>query len=103
MVIFINFIIIHVYVSTCMEWFQNFEEESYLYFLLISSSKFNLPLIGTFHLTHAARALQSHDVSGEGIKLWTTYIVFLTTQGHGGPPRMSDQPNTGETSETAQT
>ena len=27
----------------------------------------------------------------------------LTTQGHGGPPRMSDQPNVGATSETAQT
>ena len=29
--------------------------------------------------------------------------TFLTTQGHGGPPRMSDQPNAGVTSETAQT
>ena len=29
--------------------------------------------------------------------------TFLTTQGHGGPPRMSDQPNAGATSETAQT
>ena len=29
--------------------------------------------------------------------------TFLTTQGHGGPPRMSDQPNSGATSETAQT
>ena len=28
---------------------------------------------------------------------------FLTTQGHGGPPRMSDQPDAGATSETAQT
>ena len=27
--------------------------------------------------------------------------TFLTTQGHGGPPRMSDQPNAGATSETA--
>ena len=26
--------------------------------------------------THAARALQSHDLSGEGIKLWITYILF---------------------------
>ena len=25
--------------------------------------------------------------------------TFLTTQGHGGPPRMSDQPNVGATSE----
>ena len=29
--------------------------------------------------------------------------TFLTTQGHGGPPRMSDQPYAGATSETAQT
>ena len=29
--------------------------------------------------------------------------TFLTTQEHGGPPRMSDQPNAGATSETAQT
>ena len=29
--------------------------------------------------------------------------TFLTTQGHGGPPQMSDQPNAGATSETAQT
>ena len=27
-------------------------------------------------MTHAARALQSHDLSGEGIKLWITYIHF---------------------------
>ena len=29
--------------------------------------------------------------------------IFLTTQEHGGPPRMSDQPNAGATSETAKT
>ena len=28
-------------------------------------------------MTHAARALQSHDLSGEGIKLWITYIGLL--------------------------
>ena len=27
-------------------------------------------------MTHAARALQSHDLSGEGIKLRITYILF---------------------------
>ena len=43
---------------------------------LISLSKFNLPLIGTFYVTHATRALESHDLSGEGIKLWITYILF---------------------------
>ena len=43
---------------------------------LISLSKFNLPLIGSFYVTHAALALQSHDLSGEGIKLWITDIRF---------------------------
>ena len=28
-------------------------------------------------MTHAARALQSHDLSGEWIKLWITYIYFF--------------------------
>ena len=27
-------------------------------------------------MTHATRALQSHDLSGDGIKLWITYILF---------------------------
>ena len=43
---------------------------------LISLSKFNLPLIGSFYVTHAARVLQSHELSGEGIKLWITDILF---------------------------
>ena len=29
--------------------------------------------------------------------------TFLTTQGHGEPPRMSNRPNAGATSETTQT
>ena len=45
-------------------------------FMPISSSEFNLPLIGSFYPTHATRALQSHYLSGEGIKLWITYILF---------------------------
>ena len=47
---------------------------------IISLSNFNLPLIGTFYTIHAARALQSHDLSGEGIKLWITYILFDHTR-----------------------
>ena len=43
---------------------------------IISLSKFNLPLIGYFYVTHAARVLQSHDLSGEGIKQWITDILF---------------------------
>ena len=43
---------------------------------LISLSKFNLPLSGSFDVTHAARPLQSHDLSVEVIKLWITDILF---------------------------
>ena len=53
-------------------------------------------------MTHATRALQSHDQSGDGINSGS-HTNFLTTQGHGGPPRMSDQPNAGASSETTQT
>ena len=38
-------------------------------------------------MTHAALALQSHDLSGEGIKLWITYILFWPhkdMEGHSG-------------------
>ena len=41
---------------------------------------------------------KSHDLSGEGIKLWITYILFLTTKGPGMLPQMSDQLNAGATS-----
>ena len=39
-------------------------------------------------MTHATQVLQSHDLS-QGIWHLITHILFLTTQGHGGPPRMS--------------
>ena len=42
----------------------------------ISLAEFKLPLIGSFYATHATRALQSHDLSGERIKLWIKYILF---------------------------
>ena len=53
-----------------------------------------------FHVTHATRVLQSHNLSGEGINSGSLH-TFLTTKGHGGPPRMSDHPDAGATSETA--
>ena len=43
---------------------------------IISLCEFNLPLIRFLYVTHATQALQSHDLSGEGIKLWITYILF---------------------------
>ena len=80
--------------------------------ILISSPEFNLPPIGSFKwlttpgshraTTCQGRELISDDLSGEGINLWITYIL-LTTQGHGGPPRIRVQLNAGATSETAQT
>ena len=37
-------------------------------------------------MTHAARALQRHDLSGEGIKLWITYTLFLPHKDMEGLP-----------------
>ena len=38
------------------------------------------------YVTHAARALQSHGLSGEGIKLWITYILFWPHKDMEGVP-----------------
>ena len=54
--------------------------------LIISLPKFNLPLIGSFYVTHAARALQSHDLSGEGIKLRITDTPFWQHEDMEGLP-----------------
>ena len=54
------------------------------------------------YMTHATRALQSNDLSGEGINS-RSHTCFLTTEGHEGPPRMRDQLNAGATSETTGT
>ena len=48
-------------------------------------------------MTHASRALQSHDLAGEGINFGSHIYIFDHT-GHGGPPRMRDQLNAGATS-----
>ena len=53
-------------------------------------------------MTHASRALQSHDLSRKGINCGS-HTYFLTAQGHGGPPRMSDQLSAEATSKTTQT
>ena len=37
-------------------------------------------------MTHAARALQGHDLSREGIKLWITYILFWPHKAMEGLP-----------------
>ena len=55
-----------------------------------------------FYVTYASRALQGHDLSGEGINSGS-HTHFLTTEGYGEPPRMSDQLNVGTTSETTRT
>ena len=51
-----------------------------------------------FYVTYPYRALQNHDLSGEG-----SHRYFMTTQGHGEPPRMSDQLNAGANSESTRT
>ena len=53
-------------------------------------------------MTHEIRALQCHDLSGEGINSGSA-AYFLTTQGHGGPPRMMFQLNAGAISMTTRT
>ena len=60
------------------------------------------PPYRSIYVTHATRALQSYDLSGEGIK-FRSHRYFLTTHGHGEPPRMRDQLNAGATSKTAWT
>ena len=62
---------------------------------IISLSKVNLPLIGSFYVTHAARALQSHDLSGEGIKLWITDILFWPHKDMEGLPGWVNSPMPG--------
>ena len=39
-----------------------------------------------FYVTHVTQALQSHDLSGEGIKLWITYILFWPHKDMGASP-----------------
>ena len=50
-------------------------------------------------MTHAIRALQNHDLSGDEINS-VSHMYFFTTQGHVEPLRMRDQLNVGATSET---
>ena len=76
-----------------------------LFFITFSLSKFNLPLIGRgLHLHDPRRSglTEPRPVGGENKRMDHIH-TFLTTQGHRGPPRVSDQPNAGVTSETAQT
>ena len=39
-----------------------------------------------FYVTHAVQALQSHDLSGEGIKLWITYTLLWPDKDTEGIP-----------------
>ena len=67
-----------------------------------SLSKCNLPLIGTFTWPSPPGPHRATTCRGKELN-YGSHTYFLTTQGHGAPPRMSDQPNAGATSETAQT
>ena len=70
--------------------------------VLISSSKFNLPFIGTFTWPTPPGPYRATTCRGRELN-YVTHTYFLTTQGHGGPPRMNDEPNAGVTSDKAQT
>ena len=48
------------------------------------------------YATHASRALQNKTCRVRELTLVHIH-TFLTTQGHGGPPRISDQLNAGAT------
>ena len=75
---------------------------SHLY-IEISSYYLTSPPYMCLYMNHAARALQSHDLSGEGIDFGSHTYFFSTTQGQGGPPRMRDHLNSGATCETTRT
>ena len=59
---------------------------------LILLSKFNLPLIGAFTWPTPPGPYRATICRGRELNYGYIH-TFLTTQGHGGPPRMSDQPN----------
>ena len=67
-----------------------------------SLPKFNLPIIGAFTWLmppgpYRATTCRERELTLDNIH------TFLTTQGHGEPPRMKDQLNAGVTSETKRT
>ena len=58
--------------------------------ILISLSKFNLFLIGSFYVTHAARAVQNHDLSGRELNCGSqTYFVGHTRTWRASPDEWS--------------
>ena len=54
---------------------------------IISLAKFNLPL----YVTHSSRALQSHDLSGEGTELLITYVLFWPHEDMEGLPEWGSE------------
>ena len=73
---------------------------------LISSHYLSLtsPIIGTFTWPTPPGPYRATTCRGRELNYGShTVHTFLTIQGNGGPPRMSDQPNAGATSDTAQT
>ena len=49
------------------------------------------------YVTHTTRALQSHDLSGEGINLWFTYILFWPHKDMKGLPEWGTSSMPGQT------
>ena len=58
----------------------NLNNNNNICYLISSHYQSLLPPYRYFYVTHAARALQSHDLSGEGIKLWITSYFFDHTR-----------------------
>ena len=68
----------------------------------MSLPEFNLPVMGAFTWLTPTGPYKATTSRGREV-IFGSHIYFLTTQGHGGPPRMRDHFNAGATSETAQT
>ena len=60
-------------------------ESKFIIFCLISLSKFNLPLIGTFTLPTPPGPYRATTCRGRELN-YGSHTYFLTTQGHGEPP-----------------
>ena len=71
-------------------------EISFHCFILTSTYRY-------IYVTCTSRALQSHDLLGEGISCRSYTYSILTTQGHGGHPQMRDQLNAGAISKITRT
>ena len=81
---------------------HNHRELSNFCIFIISLREFNLSLTGSFTWLTTPGPYRATTCRGREF-IFISHTYFLTTQGHGEPPRLRDQLNAGATSETAQT